>query len=310
MKKALLIILVNLIITISVAGQTPREEEKAHRRWWVSMSLASVFDTNITHDEQAVNSFGLVPGFGFHFRDNPERPSFETDYEVALHRYTNTDEFDRLSQSFTAAYRKKLFAKLYSRTTTEISLKGSSEDREINNNYVVEQQLQYRFASNTRLAALAAYRMKRYPLVEEDSNAIDSYVGAKIEQRLRGDRRVELGYRYDHNRAWDPRNNYIRRMYTLEFQSPLSRQRRDSVSTEFRYSPRAYQNRLTRVSGVRVPRRDQRWVVDVVYQRLMRPDLTMEVAYRFEKRDSNDVDKRFSSNVFGMRFTFDKWRWK
>jgi hypothetical protein len=310
MKKALLVILVTLFITISVAGQASREQQRVHRRWWVSMSLASVFDTNITHDERDVNSFGLVPGVGFHFRDNPERPSFEADYEVALHRYTNTDEFDRLSQSFTAAYRKKLFAGLYARTTTEVSLKGSSEDREINNNYVLEQQFQYRFASNTRVAGLAAYRMKRYPTVEEDSNSIDSYVGAKVEQRLRGDRRVELGYRYDHNRAWDPRNNYIRRMYTLEFESPLSTKRRDSVSAEFRYSPRSYENRLTRVNGVRVPRRDERWTLDVVYQRLMRPDLTMEIAYRYEKRDSNDVDKKFSSNVFGLRFSFDKWRWK
>src|SRR3954451_4938462 len=166
MRRVLLIIFTIIITSISIAAQTnddvatnvdnetaqtpadrpSKEQERLRRRWWVSMSLSSVFDTNITHDEQQIGSFGLVPSFGFHFRDNAERPSFEADYEVALHRYTKTDEFDRLSHKLTAFYRKQLAKRIYSKTTTEISLKGSSEDREINNNYIFEQQLQYRFA--------------------------------------------------------------------------------------------------------------------------------------------------------------------
>ena len=329
MRRAFIIILANMIINISIAAQTGsdvalnkksarqapssrlvREEDRLRRRWWISMSLDAMFDTNITHDERQVGAFGLVPSFGFHFRDNAERPSFEADYEVALHRYNNTDEFDRVSHNLNAVYRRQLAKRLYSKTTTEISLKGSSEDREINNNYIIEQQLQYRFPTNTRVAGLAAYRLKRYPIVDQDSNSIDSYVGARIEQRFRGDRRLELGYRYDHNRAWGPRNNYIRRTFTAEFQTPLSLRRRDSLVAEFRYSPRDYQNRLTRVNGIRVPRHDDRWVFDVTYERLIRPNLSMAVDYQFEKRNSNDADKRFTSNVFGLRFTFDKWSFK
>jgi len=327
MKKVLLIIFTITITSVSGAAQTAgevatnaeatqtpadrplKEQERLRRRWWVSMSLASVFDTNITHDEQQVGSFGLVPSFGFHFRDNVEKPSFEADYEVALHRYTNTDEFDRLSHNLSAVYRRQLAKRIYSKTTTEISLKGSSEDREVNNNYIFEEQIQYRFPFNTRVAGFAAYRLKRYPLIELDSNSIDSYVGGKIEQRLPKDRRVEFTYRYDHNRAWDPRNNYIRRTYSLDFETPLSIVRHDSVSAEFRYSPRDYQNRTTRVNGIRVPRHDDRWVFDVTYTRFIRPNLSMAVFYQFEKRNSNDVDKRFNSNVFGLTFTFDKWDW-
>jgi hypothetical protein len=315
MKKALMIVLANLIVSISIAAQVPsarviKEEDKVRRRWWMSMSLASVFDTNITHDERHVSAFGLVPSFGLHFRDNPERPSLEVDYEVAVHRYNNTDEFDRVSHSLTAVYRKQLMKRLYSKTTAEMSLKGSSEDREINNNYILEQQLQYRFATNTRIAALAAYRLKRYPLLDQDSNAVDSYAGAKIEQRFRGDRRIEFYYRYDRNRAWDPRNNYIRRTYSVEFETPLSLRRRDLIVAEFRYSPRHYQNRLTRVNGIRVPRNDQRWVFDVSYERAIRPNLLLAIDYQYEKRGSNDPDKLFTSNVFGLRFTFDKWNFK
>jgi len=306
MRKLLVASFVNIIVGISVMAQT-KDVDEARRRFWISMSLASVFDTNITHDEQQVSAFGLVPSLGFHFRDNAERPSLEVDYEVGLHRYTNTDEFNRVSHSFTTVYRRQLAKHLYSKTTAEVSLKGSSEDRDVNNNYVVEQQLQYRLPSNTRVAGFAAYRMKRYPLLDADSNAIDSYAGAKIEQRLRGERRLELTYRYDHNRAWDPRNNYFRRTYSLEFETPVSLKRRDTLSAEFRYSPRTYETRLTKVDGIRVPRHDDRWVFDVIYQRLIGANLLMGFEYEFETRNSNDPDKRFTSHAFALTFTFDGW---
>ena len=306
MRKLLLVILVNIIVSVSVVAQT-KDVDRARRRFWVSMSLASVFDTNITHDEQQVSAFGLVPSVGFHFRNNAEKPSFEVDYDVALHRYTNTDEFNRVSHSFTTVYRRQLAKRLYSKTTTEISLKGSSEDRDVNNNYVVEQQLQYRFVPNTRLAGFAAYRMKRYRLLDSGSNAIDSYAGVKLEQRFRNDRRLEFTYRYDHNRAWDPRNNYFRRTYSLEFETPLSIKRHDALTAEFRYAPRTYQTRLTKVAGVRVPRHDDRWVFDVAYQRLIGANMVLAFEYEFEKRISNDPDKRFTSNAFALTFTFDGW---
>ena len=308
MRKLLLVIFVNIVVGSSAVAQTKDvDADRARRRFWVSMSLASVFDTNITHDERQVSAFGLVPSVGFHFRDNAEKPSFEVDYDVALHRYTNTDEFNRVSHSFTAVYRKQLAKRLYSKTTTEISLKGSSEDRDVNNNYVVEQQLQYRFVSNTRLAGFAAYRMKRYPLLDADSNAIDSHAGVKLEQRFRDDRRLEFTYRYDHNRAWDPRNNYFRRTYSLEFETPLSIKRHDALSAEFRYAPRTYQTRLTKVDGIRVPRHDDRWVFDVVYERLIGSNMVMAFEYEFETRYSNDPDKKFTSNAFALTFTFDGW---
>jgi len=81
------------------------------------------------------------------------------------------------------------------------------------------------------------------------------------------------------------------------------------LSAEMRYAPRDYQNRTTRVNGVRVPRHDDRWVFSVLYERMLRPDLSMSFEYQFEKRNSNDIDKIFTSNVFGLSFTFDKWNW-
>ncbi len=50
--------------------------EKRQRRFWLSASLSSVFDSNIEHDERRLRSFGMVPSLGFHFQDDAEKPSF------------------------------------------------------------------------------------------------------------------------------------------------------------------------------------------------------------------------------------------
>src|SRR4029079_5783406 len=106
---------------------------RRQRRFGASASPSTFFDSTVEHDERRLRSFGLVPSLGFHFRDNPEKPSFEAEYEVGFHRYTRTDSFDRVSQYLTAAYRRRLPRGFSSRTTGEVSLKGSSEDRDVNN---------------------------------------------------------------------------------------------------------------------------------------------------------------------------------
>ena len=62
---------------------------------------------------------------------------------------------------FTAAYRSRLSERFSSRTTAEVSLKGSSEDRDVNNQYSLEQQFQYRLRPSVRLSAFAAYRDRK-----------------------------------------------------------------------------------------------------------------------------------------------------
>jgi hypothetical protein len=268
--------------------------------------LSSVFDTNITHDEQSLNSFGLVPALGAHFQDDAENPSLEADYEVALHRYGRTDEFDRTSHSLEVSYRRQLARRWYARTTGEVSLKGSSEDRDVNNQYILEQQIQYRLSPASRLAAFAAYRVKRYPLVDAGKNAVDPYFGGRFQQRLRGERGWELSYRYDKNRSQDEKDRYVRRTFGAEFFTPVFKNRKDLLTLEASYAPRLYA-RLVKVDGVRVPRRDRRWKLAALYERPIGRDVRLGMSYGFEKRDSNDPDKKFTSHLFGVAVNFKWW---
>jgi|SRR5215510_12773493 len=279
------------------------ETEAWRRRLWFSATLATSFDTNINHDPQGVTSYGLVPSLGVHFQNSVEKPSFEIEYEIAAHSYTNSTEWDRVSQDLVMSYRRHLFGAWSTRTESEITLKGSSEDRELNNQYVLGQQLEYRLNENNRLQFAGAYRVKRDP-VDSGSNAIDPYFGIRFIRKLAGDKRLALSYRYDKNRTWDPKNRYIRWAYEAEFTTPIV-DRRTRLSFDLTYKPRLY-GRTVRVDGGRVPRRDGRWIFETQFERVLRSDLRMVFVYRFERRDSNDPEKDFQSNQAGLALTY---RW-
>jgi hypothetical protein len=289
--------------TAKAAHKSLAETEAWRRRLWFSATLATSFDTNINHDPKGVSSVGLVPSLSVHFQNSVEKPSLEIEYEIAAHNYTNSKEWDRVSQNLVVSYRKHLFGRWSTRTESEITLKGSSEDRELNNQYVLRQQLEYRFNENSRLQLVGAYRVKRDPL-DSGSNAIDPYAGARFIQRLAGDRRLALSYRYDKNRSWDPKNRYIRWAYETEFSTPVF-DRRNRLSFDLTYKPRLY-GRTVRVDGKRLPRRDDRWIFETQFERVLRSDLLMVFVYRFERRASNDPDKYFRSNQAGFALTY---RW-
>ena len=291
----------------SSGKEAQKETASVPRRLWFTLSLSSYFDSNIDDDQESINSFGLVPSVGVHFQNDVEKPSFEADYEVALHRYTNTEKYDLVSHNFKSSYRLQLSRKWQARTIGEVSLRGSSEDHDVNNQYVLEQQLQYRLNSENRLRFFAAYRVKRYPLEDIGKNAIDPYIGVRFDQKLKGGRGWEIMYRYDKNRSQDPKDRYVRRMYSAQFHTPLFKEHGDLLTLETRYSPRHYARQI-KVNDERVPRRDKRWGFDVLYERPLRDNVQMGLQYSFDTRSSNDPDKNFNSHVFGVTFGFKWWR--
>ncbi|MGH9882016.1 MAG: hypothetical protein ACRD6N_11325, partial [Pyrinomonadaceae bacterium] len=216
----------------------PVETANDPRRWWFYASMSTVFDSNIDHDQEHVRSFGLVPSLGVHFQNSLEKPAFQFDYETAFHSYTNTNRWDRVSHRVRASYERRFGRRFLSETTGEMSRKGSSEDRELNNQYVIGQELEFRATRNHRFKLFGAYRIKRSP---EDAgrNAIDPYIGGSFEQRFGLNRSLQVSYRYDKNRSWSHQNRYIRWTYGAEFQTPFLR--RDAILTiEAKYRPQLY----------------------------------------------------------------------
>jgi len=80
-----------------------------------------------------------------------------------------------------------------------------------------------------------------------------------------------------------------------------------SLTIDLRYAPRLFA-RQVKVDGVRVPRSDRRWVLDVLYERPLRQDVQVRLNYRFEKRNSNDPEKNFNSHLFRVTLSFNWWK--
>jgi hypothetical protein len=129
-------------------------------------------------------------------------------------------------------------------------------------------------------------------------------VGGKYERRLGENRSWEIGYRYEMNRAQEQRQRYIRSTYITAFTTPLSE--RDQLSLQAKHKRQLYA-RLIKVDGVRVPRYDQRWNWAASWTRTVSPNLAMTLDYEFEKRSSNDPDKRFNAHFLGLTFRYN-WR--
>ncbi len=105
----------------------------ADRSSHIDFSLMNAFDGNINHDPEPVRSYGLAPGASFRY----EHRSFEFGYDVAFNRYTNTDDSgsDRPGQIYAMAIQRA--GPVRFETGGNVTLKGSSEDRELANEYAV-----------------------------------------------------------------------------------------------------------------------------------------------------------------------------
>src|SRR6266849_3589332 len=132
-------------LTASAQTQTDRPTEttdaSTSAHWLFTLSLGQVFNSNIDQDEKHLKSFGIVPGFGISYRSSAKHPSFRFNYEVGLHRYTQTDRWNKTSQLLETSFERRFLKNLAAETEAVVSLKGTNEDRELANQYVIEEQI-------------------------------------------------------------------------------------------------------------------------------------------------------------------------
>jgi hypothetical protein len=271
----------------------------SNSHWLFTTNFGFVFDSNIDQDQKALKSFGRVSSLGISYRDNPKRPSFQFDYEVGWHQYSQTDRWDRRSHLFAASYERRLVKHLSLETEGVVSLKGSTEDRELADQYVVEEQIKYRLNRSNRVKVYGAYRIKRYD-DDPQRNTINPYVGVKY-QLVTGSRSWTAGYRYDTNRPINPRGRYIRWTFSGDFSTPLARQ--GSLAVGVKYQPKLYA-RLIKFGETRVPRRDEKWTLSAAWGREASKNLFFGFFCAFEAQNSNLIEKQFKANQVGARIRY------
>ncbi len=275
------------------------EATRAAKRWEPYVAFASAFDTNIDHNKEDVDSVGAALGIGVNYRNDPRDPVFELNAEVAGHSYTNTSRWDRFSQKLNASYEIDLPGRWGFDTTGEISLKGSSEDREISNQYVVIPRLAYRITSQTRVRVYAAARARRY---EEDPgrNAFNRYVGVEFTERAAPNRRWDVDLRYEVNATEASRQHYVRWTFGTGYEFVLPGSNR--LEIEAKYRMQRYPYRLVDVDDTPTQRRDHRWIPRVAWTHPVGSRLDLRALYTRESKWSNDPDREFTANLFSLGF--------
>jgi len=282
---------------------SPTETETpARRRYWLFGSISTFYDTNADHNQQWIRSAGIITRIGFHFQNRLKNPSFEIEYEGALHRFANSDRFDRFSNRLSTSYRRKFLSRWSAKTFAEILLKGSPEDRELNDWYSFGETIECGLTKKSKLQAFAAYRLKRNP-ISNANDAIDSYVGGRFHQKF-GSRDLDLSYRYDNNRSREGTNRFIRWRYDVLFESFIF-SHRNRLSVEAIYVPVLFARTTKTKTGPQVLY-DHQTIGEVQIERQLRHNVSITLFYRYEVRNSNNPNRNFHAHMTGATIGF---RW-
>lgn len=278
----------------SRAKQIPLKRQ----RFWFESGVTNVYDSNVEHDSTNIGSYGIVAGSSLRFRTRSSRPALHLEYGAAVHSYTATDKWDRVSQLGRAGMDMPLGKFLLLGLTAEAALKGSSEDREIGDQYAILPRLEIRPADNFRLRVITAYR-RRYYGESSGSNAVNRY--ATVDTRIRvGGRTLEGAARIEENLPETERNRFERQTYRTSY-SWLSG-RRDEFSVGVEYRPVRYPKRTGEIEDedgeeTEVPRQDRRWRPELSWTREWPRNLRTDLEYEYEMRFSNDPDKKYRGHV-------------
>lgn len=274
---------------------TPAEPQKKRVEPYVSVT--SVLDTNIDHDKRDANAIGGIIGAGIRYLNNPVDPTFELNGEIAGHSYSNSSRWDRFSQKLLAAWEHDLPGRWSFDATGEVSLKGSTEDREISNQYVVSPRLAFRISPQTRVRVYSALRARRYA-DDPDRNAFNRYVGVEFTERASADRRWDADVRYEVNGTESPRQYYVRWTFGTTYSFLLSDA--DRVEVEMRVRMQRYPFRLVDVDDTDVQRRDHRWIPKISWTRPLKSGFDVRAGYTLETRTSNDPSREFTAHLVTM----------
>ena len=274
----------------------------------VEAGLANVYESNIGHDPEPTPSFGLVPALEARARRPLGGGRLSVEYGLAQHAYSNTDEWDRTSHELVAGFEADVLDDLETLTEAEVSLGGSSEDRELANQYQLRQSLELSLSqakgpgsADALRFRLGAYGTLRYKTVpgDPDDSAFKPNVGLVFQQRWPEGLRLELEARLETNREQKERGNYRRATYALELRLPVSPSLGE-VEVDVRRRRKSYLARLAEDEDgddTDQLREDTQWTLGLEWRHELLHHLSLTLGAEHEWRASNDADKHYAASV-------------
>ncbi len=272
-------------------------------RFSVSTFARSIYDSNIRHDKNNLAAYGLIGGGAARYQSRQMRAPLTATYTVAKHSYSEGAEWNRVSQDLNVVATRRLTRRLTFETIGEIALKGSSEDRDIGDQYIFLPRLSYRVNLSQRFRWYGAYRIKRYDLAP-DRNAYNRYGGLEFRQDVGKAGQWELGYRYETNSARSERQSYARRTYATQYAATLLGE--NQIVGVMKYRTQRYDKRPVLVESVYRPRMDHRFEPSIEFLHPLSDKLLLDVSYELERRSSNDPKRGYRDHIISLS---TRYRW-
>ena len=266
----------------------------------LELGYLSRFDSNIDHNEDDLDSFGMVPAMMAQLRSNRIKPIALLNYHVARHNYSGTDRWDRFSHLLVGVLRQDQDGSFRTETRGEISVAGTSEDRDLSNQYQVAQNLEYRFTDDYRLNVYGTLRWKRFDV--STRNEFKPNVGLEFEQKLGNDAELKFEVRWE-TKIIDARDSrYKRWTFALDYEVPVSATSELEVFVENRR--KLYEFDEVEIEDEDFLRRDFQWKFGVAWTKQLTDRLRFKTDYMFERRDSNNPEKLFDAHLVDMSIYF------
>ena len=284
----------------SSSRNTGKSSAKSNAPWnpfAISSFVTSVYDSNIGRDRADLESYGLIAGSSGRYQSSRLHPGLAATYTIAKHSYTRGEEWNRVSQDLNVVASRSLTRRLTLETVGEVTLKGSSEDRDVSDQYTFLPRLNYRLRTSQRVRLYGAYRVRRY-VVTTERNAANRYAGLEFRQNVGKSGQWETGYRFETNSAREERRSYTRRTYATQYTQRVWD--RDQIVGELKYRTQRYNKRAVRVDSVAVPRMDHRFQPSLTVIHQLSQRVGLELDYDFENRTSNDPRRGYHDHLFTL----------
>lgn len=288
--------------------------ELTPRVFSLDLRMSGVYDTNVNHDEDKIESHGVLAGVDARLRSSGRRPFFTLGYRGRVRSFSGTDRWDRLEHKIEALIARQVGA-LTLETTGAIDFRGATEDRELGNQYTIRPRVALSLGS-VRLRAYGAYRLRRFepleefagegdPLPLDPADAIDvseenTYIaGAEFRWKIGGGQSWEVGYRYEDSDSDNPSRRYYRHRYEAEYRAEFAD--RAALTLGLQYRPRRYPDLLVEIEDPdgetgEVVRKDVRWVPYTALAYSLPWGQEVELEYEYQRRTSNDPDEEFEAH--------------
>lgn len=319
--------------------EAPRRRSRSRSPWRFSLdaALGSLYDTNLQHRHDGVASFGSTAKVGAGVQRRLGPASAGLAYALTVHRYEEDPTRSRESHSARAVVGLVAGPRVALTVTGDASIGGSSEDREIGNEYGLSPRIDLRLGASQRLRLTAARRTRRY---EELGGRDAENLSLGVDYRFRSESgaAAEVGSRFEANRAARASSSFTRWTHRARLTVPLAGALVATV--EMKQSSRAYPHRHLAVeepgdvdltdrqlevlrrfgdpdepgaggglddvppdvllAWTRTPRSDHIWTPSAALRLPLGFGVELRTAYRFDGRASNDLRRNYGAHRWAL----------